>query len=70
MSTLPFQFLVATLTGWVNCGQQDVMECLQEENRVLRKHLGGRRLFTGGVKVRDCSGEAGLQATNLGGPSG
>jgi hypothetical protein len=34
-----------TLAGWVNRGQQDVIEYLQEENRVLRKHIGGRRLL-------------------------
>ena len=45
MSTLPFQLLVATLAGWVNRNQQDVIEYLQEENRVLREHLGGRRLL-------------------------
>ena len=49
MSTLPFQFLVAALAGWVDRGQQDVIEYLQEENRVLREHLGGRSpLFTDG----------------------
>jgi hypothetical protein len=44
MSTLPFQLLVAALAGWVHRGQQDVIEYLQEENRVFREHLGGRRL--------------------------
>jgi hypothetical protein len=28
-----------TLAGWVNRSQQDVIEYLQEENRVLREHL-------------------------------
>ncbi len=31
--------------GWVNRGQQDVIEYLQEENRVLREKLGGGRLL-------------------------
>jgi hypothetical protein len=43
MNPLPLQFLVMTLAGWVNRSQQDVIEYLQEENRVLREHLGGRR---------------------------
>jgi len=30
--------------GWVNQHQQDVIEYLQEENRVLREQLGGERL--------------------------
>ena len=44
MSTLPLQFLVLTISGWVNRGQQDVIEYLLEENRVLREHAGDRRL--------------------------
>jgi len=32
------------LAGWVNRGQQRVIEYLVEENRVLREQLGGRRL--------------------------
>ncbi len=36
---------MATLAVWVNRSQQDVIECLQEENRVLREHLGGERLL-------------------------
>ena len=31
-------------SGWVNRGQQEVIEYLQEENRVLREQLGGKRL--------------------------
>ena len=31
--------------GWVNRSQQDVIEYLQEENRVLREPLGGKRLL-------------------------
>jgi hypothetical protein len=30
--------------GWVNRDQQEVIEYLQEENRVLREQLGGRRI--------------------------
>jgi putative transposase len=52
MNTLPFQFLLMTLAGWVNHGQQDVIEYLQEENLVLREHLGGKRLLFTGVQRR------------------
>jgi transposase InsO family protein len=38
------QFFVFTVAGWINCGQQDVIEYLREENRVLREQLGGKRL--------------------------
>src|SRR5436305_12311820 len=40
----PFQFLVIVLAGWMNERQQHVIECLREENRVLREQLGERRL--------------------------
>jgi putative transposase len=53
MSTLPLQFLILTVAGWVNRNQQDVIEYLQEENRVLREHLGGSRLlFTDAQRSR------------------
>jgi transposase InsO family protein len=45
MNTLQLQFLVLIFAGWVNRSQQDVIEYLQEENRVLREQMGGRRLL-------------------------
>jgi len=33
-----------TIAGWLNRKQQDVIEYLKEENRVLREQLGGRRI--------------------------
>jgi hypothetical protein len=42
--TPSLQFLLAALAGWVNRSQQDVIDSLQAENRILREHLGGRRL--------------------------
>jgi putative transposase len=44
MSTLQFQFLMLVFSGWVNRNQQNVIEYLQEENRVLREQLGGKPL--------------------------
>ena len=40
----PFRLLLISLAGWLNQRQQDVIEYLQEENRVLREQLGGKRL--------------------------
>ena len=37
------QILVVALAGWLNRQQQDVVEYLQEENRVLREHLTGNQ---------------------------
>ena len=44
MNALIFQLCVSAMAGWVNRGQQQVIEYLLEENRVLRRQLGGRRL--------------------------
>ncbi len=40
----PLQLLLATFAGWVNRHQDQVIEYLVEENRVLKEQLGGRRL--------------------------
>ena len=39
-----FRLLLISLAGWLNQQQQDVIDYLQEENRVLREQLGGKRL--------------------------
>ena len=33
------QFLVLTIAGWVNRRQEDLIDYLREENRVLREQL-------------------------------
>src|SRR6516162_2451238 len=40
----PFRLLLISLAGWLNQQQQDVIDYLQEENRVLREQLGGKRV--------------------------
>jgi transposase InsO family protein len=42
--TPALQFLILLVSGWVNRRQQDAIEYLKAENRVLREQLGGRRL--------------------------
>lgn len=46
MSSLfpPLHLLLMMFAGWVNRHQLDVIEYLQEENRVLKERLGGRRI--------------------------
>ena len=45
MSTFhPWQFFVITVAGWINRHQQDVIDYLVEENRVLKGQLRGKRL--------------------------
>ena len=49
----PLQFLLVALAGWIHQQQRDVIEYLQEENRVLREQLGPRRLrFTDDQRIR------------------
>jgi hypothetical protein len=53
MTPLPLQFLVVLLAGWLCRHQQEAIEYLQEENRVLREQPGGKRLrFTDAQRRR------------------
>lgn len=53
MMPLPLQFLLFLFAGWVSRHQQETIEYLQEENRVLREQLSGKRLrFTDGQRRR------------------
>jgi putative transposase len=50
---LPLRFVLVALAGWMNQQQRDVIDYLQEENRVLREQLGPRRLrFTDAQRRR------------------
>jgi transposase InsO family protein len=40
----PFSFLVVSVAGWMNQRQQQVIEYLIEENRILREQIGPRRM--------------------------
>jgi hypothetical protein len=40
----PLQFLLVAVAGWMNQRQQQTIEYLREENRVLREQLGDRRV--------------------------
>ena len=47
------QFLVVAVAGWINQQPRDVMDSLQEENRVRREQLGpGRLRFTAAQRRR------------------
>ena len=49
----PVSFLVVSLAGWMNQHQQHVIHYLIEENRVLRKQIGDRRMrFTDNQRRR------------------
>jgi hypothetical protein len=40
----PFRLLLISLAGYLNQQQHDIIEYLQEENRVLREQVGSKRL--------------------------
>src|SRR3984893_12862933 len=40
----PFRFVLIAVAGWMNQRQQQAIDYLREENRVLQEQLGGRRL--------------------------
>jgi putative transposase len=49
----PFSFVVISIAGWMNQRQQQVIEYLVEENRVLREQIGNRRMrFTNDQRCR------------------
>ena len=41
----PHTFFLVAIAGWMNRRQQDVIEYLKEENKILREKLGGKRLL-------------------------
>jgi transposase InsO family protein len=58
MNTLQLQLLMLIVAGWINRSPQDVIEYLQEENRVLREQLGGKRLLFGDEQRRRLAAKA------------
>src|SRR6516164_9519175 len=59
----PFRLLLISLAGWLNQRQQDVIDYLQEENRILREPLGGKRRRFNDDQRRQLA----VQAKKLGG---
>jgi len=59
--------LLISLAGWLNQQQHDVIDYLEEENRVLREQLAGKRLrFNGNQRRRLAVGAKTLLAGVLG----
>ncbi|TLY64210.1 MAG: hypothetical protein E6K48_00165, partial [Gammaproteobacteria bacterium] len=49
----PLHLLLMMFAGWVTRHQLDVIDYLQEENRVLKERVGGRRIcFTNAERRR------------------
>lgn len=63
---VPFRFLLISIAGWMNQQQQQAIEYLREENKVLREQLGGRRLrFTDAQRRRRAAKAKGLGRRTL-----
>jgi len=45
MKTKPLGMLLMILAGWINRQQQEIIDYLKEENRILREKLGGKRIL-------------------------
>ena len=47
MKTLlhPWQMLLLILAGWINQQQQNAIECLIAENRILREKIGKKQIL-------------------------
>jgi len=45
MTWKPLPFFAVAIAGWMDRQQQDVIEFLKEENRILREELFHRRLI-------------------------
>jgi len=52
MTWTPWQFIVVAIAGWMNRQQQEVIEHLKEENRVLREKLGHKRIILDDAQKR------------------
>ena len=45
MQAKPVKMLLVMLAGWINRQQQEAIEYLKKENRILREKLGGKRIL-------------------------
>jgi hypothetical protein len=45
MTWKPWTFFLVAVAGWMNRQQQQVIEYLREENRILREKLGHKRII-------------------------
>ena len=49
----PFRFMLIAASGWINHRQQQIIEYLREENRVLREQLGAGEYASTTISAED-----------------
>ncbi len=54
----PFRFVLISVAGWLGQSPRDVIDYLQEENRVLRQQLGSKQLRLGDDQRRRLAAKA------------
>jgi len=59
----PWQLYFVILAGWINRQQQEVIEYLRTENRVLREKLGKKRILLSDDQRRRLSPPQGHRVT-------
>lgn len=52
MQVKPLAMFLVMLVGWINRQQQDVIEYLKEENKILREKLGKKRIISNDFQRR------------------
>jgi putative transposase len=45
MTFKPWTFFMVAIAGWMNRQQQETIEYLRTENRILRENLGHKRII-------------------------
>ena len=55
---LPLKFLLLMWAGWVNRAQQNAIDYLKEENRILREQMGNKRLRLSNAQRRRLANKA------------
>ena len=47
----PLRLMLISVAGWLSQQQRDIIDYLQEENRVLRQQLGNKRFVSATINV-------------------
>ena len=65
MTVTPWQFIMVALAGWMNRQQQEVLELLRTENRILREKPGHNKRIILNESQKRRLAHAALDSGNL-----